>query len=110
VVDASHRLPLKVTANTGRIALRWPRSEVVARLIEECDGPLTGTSANLSGSPSCTSAEQVLHQLGDRLGLILDAGETKSATPSTIVELHGDNWKILREGAITAQEIEEALR
>jgi len=47
VVDASHRLPLKVTANTGRIALRWPRSEVVARLIEEFDGPLTGTSANL---------------------------------------------------------------
>src|SRR5262249_30218537 len=37
VVDASHRLPLKVTANTGRIALRWPRSEVVGRLIEECD-------------------------------------------------------------------------
>ena len=110
VVDASHRLPLKVTANTGRIALRWPRSEVVARLIEECDGPLTGTSANLSGSPSCTSAEQVMTQLGDRLGLILDAGETKSATPSTIVELHGDNWKVLREGAISNQEIVDALR
>jgi len=110
VVDASHRLPLKVTANTGRIALRWPRSEVVGRLIEECDGPLTGTSANLSGSPSCTSADMVLHQLGDRLGLILDAGETKSATPSTIVELHGDEWKVLREGAITAKEIVEALR
>lgn len=110
VVDASHRLPLKVTANTGRIALRWPRSEVVARLIEECDGPLTGTSANLSGSPACTSAEQVMTQLGDRLGLILDAGETKSATPSTIVELHGDNWKVLREGAISNQEIVDALR
>ena len=110
VVDASHRLPLKVTANTGRIALRWPRSEVVARLIEECDGPLTGTSANLSGSPSCTSAEQVMTQLGDRLGLILDGGKTTSAMPSTIVELHGENWKILREGAISNQEIESALR
>jgi len=83
---------------------------VVARLIEECDGPLTGTSANLSGSPSCTSAAQVLHQLGDRLGLILDGGETKSATPSTIVELHGESWKVLREGAISVREIEEALR
>jgi L-threonylcarbamoyladenylate synthase len=68
VVDASHRLPLKVTANTGRIALRWPRSEIVGRLIEECDSPLTGTSANLSGSPSCTSAEMVMTQLGDRWG------------------------------------------
>ena len=110
VVDASHRLPLKVTANTGRIALRWPRSEVVARLIEEFDGPLTGTSANLSGSPACTGAEQVFTQLGDRLQLILDAGETKSASPSTIVELHGDTWKVLREGAISSKEIEVALQ
>jgi L-threonylcarbamoyladenylate synthase len=110
VVDASHRLPLKVTANTGRIALRWPRSEVVARLIEEFDGPLTGTSANLSGSPPCTSAEDVFRQLGDRLLVILDAGETKSATPSTIVELHGDDCKILREGAISCDEIFEALQ
>ena len=110
VVDASHRLPLKVTANTGRIALRWPRSEVVARLIEEFDGPLTGTSANLSGSPACTGAEQVFTQLGDRLQLILDAGETKSASPSTIVELDGDTWKVLREGAISSKEIEVALQ
>ncbi len=110
VVDASHRLPLKVTANTGRIALRWPRCEVVARLIEEFDGPLTGTSANLSGAPSCTSAEEVFNQLGDRLTVILDAGETKSATPLTIVELHGEAWKILREGAISAKEIDEALQ
>jgi L-threonylcarbamoyladenylate synthase len=109
IVDASHRLPLKVTANTGRIALRWPRSEVVARLIEEFDGPLTGTSANLSGSPACTGAEQVFTQLGDRLQLILDAGETQTASPSTIIELHGDEWKLLREGAISSKQIEAAL-
>jgi tRNA threonylcarbamoyl adenosine modification protein (Sua5/YciO/YrdC/YwlC family) len=110
VVDASHRLPLKVTANTGRIALRWPRSEVVARLIEEFDGPLTGTSANLSGSEACSDAQQVFGQLGGRLQLILDAGHTESSSPSTIVELHGDAWKILREGAISAKEIKEALQ
>ena len=110
VVDASHRLPLKVTANTGRIALRWPRSEVVARLIEEFDGPLTGTSANLSGLEACSDAQQVFGQLGDRLQLILDGGETKLSTPSTIVELHGDEWKILREGVISAKQIEQALQ
>jgi tRNA threonylcarbamoyl adenosine modification protein (Sua5/YciO/YrdC/YwlC family) len=109
VVDASHRLPLKVTANTGRIALRWPRNEVVGRLIEEFDGPLTGTSANVSGSPACTDVEQVFGQLGDRLQLILDGGPTKSSSPSTILELRGDDWKILREGAISAKEIEAAL-
>jgi L-threonylcarbamoyladenylate synthase len=110
VVDASHRLPLKVTANTGRIALRWPRSEVVARLIEEFDGPLTGTSANLSGSEACSDAQQVFGQLGNRLNLILDAGETKATAASTIVELHHDKWKILRLGVIGVKEIEDALQ
>ena len=110
VVNASHRLPLKVTANTGRIALRWPRSEVVARLIEEFDGPLTGTSANLSGSEVCSDAQQVFGQLGGRLKLILDAGETKATTASTIVELHQEKWKILRVGVISVKEIEDALQ
>src|SRR5258708_19754662 len=66
VGDASHRLPLKVTANTGRIALRWPRNELVARLIEEVDGPLTGTTANVSGWPSSTDAPHTFAHLGER--------------------------------------------
>jgi tRNA threonylcarbamoyl adenosine modification protein (Sua5/YciO/YrdC/YwlC family) len=75
VVDAGHRLPLKVTANTGRVALRLPRSAVIAALIDEFDGPITGTSANLSGHPSCISGTQVQEQLGSRLPLILDVGD-----------------------------------
>jgi L-threonylcarbamoyladenylate synthase len=109
VVDASNRLPLKVTANTGRVALRWPRHEVVRRLIDELGVPLTGTSANLSGSPTCESGEEVFHQLGDRIPLILDAGETTDMLPSTIVELRGDMWCIGREGAIPTEIIRDAL-
>jgi tRNA threonylcarbamoyl adenosine modification protein (Sua5/YciO/YrdC/YwlC family) len=109
VVQASHRLPLKVTAGTGRIAVRWPRSEVVTQLIREFDGPITGTSANVSGFPSCSNATQVMKQLESRLPLVLDAGETGAALPSTIVGLEGDNWEILREGAIPVREIEKAL-
>lgn len=110
VVDASNRVPLKVTANTRRIALRWPKSEIVARLIQEFDGPITGTSANISGFPSCTSGEQVMKQLGARLPLILDAGETKGNLASTIVELKDDAWRVGREGAIAAADIERVLR
>jgi L-threonylcarbamoyladenylate synthase len=110
VVDAAHRLPLKVTAGTGRIALRWPRSQVVRRLIDEFDGPLTGTSANVSGFPSCSSAEQVMKQLGTRLPLVLDAGDTGATLASTIVELHGDTWRVGREGAIPIVEIERAMQ
>src|SRR6202050_2134545 len=56
VVEATHRLPLKVTGNSGRVALRWADSRIAAALIEASGGPVTGTSANLSGHPSCTNA------------------------------------------------------
>ncbi|HKD71044.1 MAG TPA: L-threonylcarbamoyladenylate synthase, partial [Candidatus Acidoferrum sp.] len=109
VVDASNRLPLKVTANTRRVALRWPDSPVVSNLISELGVPLTGTSANVSGSPTCSSGAEVFTQLGDRIPLILDAGETNDSVPSTIVELRGDHWCLGREGAIPAVQIEAAL-
>ena len=109
VVDASNRLPLKVTANTKRVALRWPKNEIVSRLIQELGVPLTGTSANISGSPTCASGEEVFRQLGDRIPLILDSGETPEIMPSTIVELRGDQWCIGREGALPSDAIREAL-
>lgn len=109
VVDAGHRLPLKVTANTGRVALRLPRSAVVAALIDEFDGPITGTSANLSGHPSCISSAQVVEQLGTRLPLILDVGDLGAPVASTIVVLRGDDWKVVREGVIPTSDLESFL-
>src|SRR6185312_8737999 len=76
VVEATHGLPLKVTGNSGRVALRWPKSQVACALIEAAGGPITGTSANLSGFPACSDAGSLLKQLGDRLPLILDGGAT----------------------------------
>jgi L-threonylcarbamoyladenylate synthase len=110
VMDASNRVPLKVTANTGKVALRWPKSAVVEQLIDEFEGPITGTSANVSGFPSCSGADQVMKQLGSRLPLVLDGGDTGASLPSTIVELLGEEWKVLREGAIPVTEIEKVLQ
>lgn len=109
VVEATHRLPLKVTGNSGRVALRWADSRVAAALIEASGGPVTGTSANLSGHPSCTNADQIVTQLGNSLPLILDAGDTNAVTGSTIVRIDGDEWSIVREGAISEAEIGKAL-
>ncbi len=110
VMGASNRVPLKVTANTGKVALRWPKSAVVDQLIDEFEGPITGTSANVSGFPSCSGADQVMKQLGSRLPLVLDGGDTGASLPSTIVELRGEEWRVLREGAIPVAEIEKALQ
>lgn len=109
VVEATHRLPLKVTGNSGRVALRWADSRIAAALIEASGGPVTGTSANLSGHPSCTNADQIVSQLGNTLPLILDAGDTNAITGSTIVRIDGDEWSIVREGAINEREIGKAL-
>jgi L-threonylcarbamoyladenylate synthase len=105
VVEATHRLPLKVTGNTGRVALRWADSRIATALIEAVGGPVTGTSANLSGHPSCTNAVQLIEQLGDRLPLILDSGDTGGTLASTIVRIDGDSWSIAREGALPDAEI-----
>ncbi len=109
VLEATHRLPLKVTGNSGRVALRWADSRIVSALIDAVGGPVTGTSANLSGFPSCTNAGQIVKQLGDRLPLVLDAGETGAILASTIVAVRGDDWSIVREGAIPEEEIRKAL-
>ncbi len=109
VVEATHRLPLKVTGNTGRVALRWARSNVATALIEAVGGPITGTSANLSGRPSCTNAAQIVEQLNDRLPLILDAGDTGGSLASTSVRIEGNEWRIARQGALPDSEIHKAL-
>jgi L-threonylcarbamoyladenylate synthase len=109
LVEASTGVPLKVTAHTGNVALRWPKSAIVQALITLLKGPITGTSGNISGQPACASAIDLLEQLGDRLPLIIDAGETPGNLASTIVKLDGDDWEVMREGVITEQEIRAAL-
>jgi L-threonylcarbamoyladenylate synthase len=72
--------------------------------------PITATSANLSGSSECTTAEQVQEQLHDRISMIVDGGESPRTISSTIVHFREDGtWQILREGAIPAKDIIEAL-
>jgi tRNA A37 threonylcarbamoyladenosine synthetase subunit TsaC/SUA5/YrdC len=108
-VEASTGVPLKVTAHTGNVALRWPNSAIVNALIDLTQGPITGTSGNISGQPACATAIDLLEQLGDRLPLIIDAGETPGNLASTIVKLDGDDWEIMRLGVITEQEIRACL-
>ena len=91
------------------MALRWADSRIITALIESVGGPITGTSANLSGYPSCSNAEQLVQQLGDRLPLILDSGDTGGTLASTIVRIDGDSWTIAREGALPNAEIHKVF-
>ncbi|MEO5935746.1 MAG: L-threonylcarbamoyladenylate synthase, partial [Terriglobales bacterium] len=110
IVKASSRLPLKVTANTGNVAIRVPDSAIALALVRAAGTPITATSANLSGASECTTAESVRVQLGDRIPLIVDGGTTPRTVASTIVDLSdGAKWRMIREGAIPSAQITEIL-
>jgi len=110
IVPAASHLPLKVTANTGNVAFRVPAAQIPLAVVRAAKIPITATSANLSGAVECTTAEQVRDQLQDRISLIVDGGKSPRVVPSTIVHFTSDgSWQILREGAVPAKEIAEAL-
>lgn len=111
IVKASSRLPLKVTANTGNVALRVPDAPIPKAIIREIGFPITATSANLLGLAECTTAECVREQMGDRISIIVNGGRTQRDTPTTIVDLSGNamQWQIIREGAIPGEEISQIL-
>jgi L-threonylcarbamoyladenylate synthase len=109
IVRAASRLPLKVTANTGNVALRVPNSKIPLAVVQAARIPITATSANLSGESECTSAEAVRDQLGVRIPIIVDGGASPREVASTIIDLTDEEarWKVLREGAIPTHEISE---
>ena len=110
IVRAASRLPLKVTANTGNVALRVPSAKIPLAIIRAAGIPITATSANLSGASECTTAEQVRVQLDGRIGIIVDGGPSPRDIASTIVDLSDpDGWRIMREGAIPSEEIRQVL-
>jgi L-threonylcarbamoyladenylate synthase len=110
IVKASSRLPLKVTANTGNVAIRVPDSAIALALVRAAGTPITATSANLSGASECTTAAEVRDQLGDRIPLIVDGGTTPRTVASTIVDLSdGVKWRVIREGAVPIDQITEIL-
>jgi tRNA threonylcarbamoyl adenosine modification protein (Sua5/YciO/YrdC/YwlC family) len=109
IARASSRLPLKVTANTGNVALRVPKAKIPLAVVQAAQIPITATSANLSGEPECTTALAVRDQLRDRISIIVDGGASPREVASTIVDLTDEEkrWYVLREGAISSQEISE---
>ena len=108
IVPASAKLPLKVTGNTGRLAMRQSRSVVANQLIAMLNHPLISTSANISGSPTCRSGIEVFGMMDGRVDLVLDGGAC-AGPGATTVDITDPIWKVIRAGAIEEKEIAECL-
>ena len=109
IVPAAAKIPLKVTGNTGRLALRHARSPVADKLIALLNQPLISTSANISGHPTCHSGIDVFGMMDGRVDLVLDGG-TCVGEGSTTVDITEPYWRMIKEGAISEKEIAECLK
>jgi L-threonylcarbamoyladenylate synthase len=94
-----------LTGGEDKVALRVPNHPVPLALIQGLGAPITGTSANITGGLSLLTAEEVREQMGDRVDLVID-GRCPGGLDSTVLDLTGEAPMILREGAISREEIE----
>lgn len=109
IVPASAKVPLKVTGNTGRLAMRHTNSNVLNAMVEKTGHALIATSANISGQPTISSGIELFAAMDGRVELVLDGGLCTGAG-STTIDITEPYWRVIKEGAIPEKEIAEHLQ
>ena len=109
VCEARKNLPDGLTAGTGKIGVRQPAQPVAVDLAAAVQGPITGTSANLSGKAGCFRIVDLDPAIIDQIDLALDAGPLKGGVGSTVVDVTGDYPRVIREGGISTEEISACI-
>lgn len=109
IVPASSKIPLKVTGNTGRLAMRQAHCKVATAMLERLNQPLISTSANRSGQPTLSSGIEVFGIMDGRVDLVLDGGPV-TGQGATTVDVTEPYWRLIKEGAIPEKDIAEVLK
>ncbi len=109
IFRASLFMPDIIRGTNNTIGIRMPDCKIARKIIQASGVPLACPSANLSGSPSPTKASEVAKNLGERITLLLDGGETKIGVESTVLDLTTYPPTMVREGALKREEIEEVV-
>ena len=109
IVPASAKVPLKVTGNTGRMALRQAKCAIADQLLAMLNEPLISTSANISGHPTCRSGIEVFGMMDGRVDLVLDGGHCGGAGATT-VDITEPYWRVIKNGAVEEKEIAACLQ
>lgn len=108
--NADPALPEAITAGTGTVGLRLPADDELRKFVRECGGVLTATSANPSGRAPARSAPEVAEYFSSGIDLIVDGGETEATEPSTVLDVLTTPPRVVREGAIPRDAIEQLFR
>lgn len=109
VLGARDGLPTELTAGTGTVAVRIERNEIVQELLGMVGQPIVAPSANIEGRPPARNVDEALAQLKDWVDVAVRWYPSTAAEPSTIVDLTGEKYSVLREGAVPASSIAEVL-
>ena len=96
-------------AGADTVALRVPDDSLVRGIVRGLGEPITGTSANRAGAPAPVSAAEVALQMGEMVDLIIDGGRSRARVESTVIDITGEGPEILREGAVSREEVAEAI-
>ena len=105
VLPRAEKIPDNVTAGGATVGVRWPGHPFMQAVIRECGFPLAAPSANLSNQISPTNAEHVRAQLGGKISLIVDGGQSQVGIESTVLDLTSTPPRILRPGMVHAESL-----
>ena len=109
VLPAKVDYSMWVTHGAKTLGVRVPDHEVSRKLAKLSGGVIVSTSANKSGEKPPNTVGEVMDQVGDKVDIILDGGQSPGAQPSTVLDLSGEHAWILRQGPITADQIKKIL-
>ncbi len=108
IFPKSDMIPSATSGGLDTVAVRMPESPAARAIIDACGFPLAAPSANLSGSPSPTTAQHVMNDMNGRIPLIIDGGECRCGVESTVLCFPAaDRVRILRPGGVTAEMLSE---
>jgi L-threonylcarbamoyladenylate synthase len=105
IISATNTLLPIVNANTNTIAIRCPSKLICKKFIDAVGYPIAATSANISGNKSATNINEVINELNGKISAVIDGGNCELKIESTVISLVGKP-KLIREGAISIQQIE----
>src|SRR6185436_17267876 len=106
---ARPELPAALMASNHTVGVRLPDDEDVRAFVRACGGALTATSANVSGQPPARTAKEVENYFPAGIDLIIDGGEVAATEASTVLDVSGSEARLVREGAISREDLKELL-
>lgn len=109
IMQRSRLVNNTITAHLDTVGIRMPSNKIARKLITYCGEGIAAPSANISGRPSPTNSQAVVHDFWNKVPCIIDGGDSAFGVESTILDLSKKPYHILRPGAISAEQLNAAL-